>query len=68
VSPSDSEVLVLSAVTIQISFCSVSHRPSFFSLFELVWRKRSPVAVANIDQTKSTFGDENKSKIIKYRD
>jgi hypothetical protein len=23
---------------------------------------------ANIDQTKSTFGDENKSKTIKYRD
>jgi hypothetical protein len=68
VCPSVSEVLVLSAVTIQISFCSVSHRPSFFALFELVWRKRSAVAAANIDQTKSTFGDENKSKTIKYRD
>jgi hypothetical protein len=37
-------------------------------MFERVWRKRSPVAAANIDQTKSTFGDENKSKTIKYRD
>jgi hypothetical protein len=40
VCPSVSEVLVLSAVTTQISFSAVSHRPSFFALFELVWRKR----------------------------
>ena len=39
VCPSVSEVLVLSAVTIQISFCSVFHRPSFFPLFELIWRR-----------------------------
>jgi hypothetical protein len=38
VCPSVSEVLVLSAVTIQISFCSVFHRPSFFPLFEPIWR------------------------------
>src|SRR6266436_1694291 len=39
VCPSVSEVLVLSAVTIQISFCSVFHRPSFFPLFERICRK-----------------------------
>jgi hypothetical protein len=27
-----------------------------------------PVAAANFDPTKCTFGDENKSKTIKYRD
>ena len=39
VCPSVSEVRVLSVVTIQISFRSVFHRPSFFPVFELVWRK-----------------------------
>jgi hypothetical protein len=37
--PSVSEVRVLPVVTIQISFCSVFHRPSFCLLFELLWRK-----------------------------
>jgi hypothetical protein len=43
-------------------------RPSFFPHYELVWRKKAPLAAANIDQTMSMLGDENKSKTIKYRD